>query len=90
MTDQYDDTIKQIEIIRAQADMRKQSEEKTIRLIHQDLSRLSELLPLAEGPNGLMAGITLRIIDELERGPLALMRADFALKTAVEKEVMKC
>ena len=77
-------------MIRAQADMRKQSEDKTIKLIHQDLTKLGEIIPLADGPGGLMAGITMRIIDEVERGPLAHMRGDFALKTAVEKEIMKC
>ena len=40
-------------------------------------------------PGGVMAQLSMRICDEVDKGPIAAVRDQFALKAAVEKDIMK-
>ena len=40
-------------------------------------------------PGGVVAQISLKILDDIDKGPIQQMREQYALRAAVEKDIMK-
>ncbi len=60
-----------------------------MRLMQEELRVLNELTRFGAMPGGIMAQLTMRINDEVDKGPIAAIREQYALKSAVEKDIMK-
>ena len=66
-----------------------QSQNDTTKLLQNDLNQLQELVRFGMMPGGVMSQISMRILDDVDKGPIATVREQFALRSAVEKDVMK-
>ena len=65
------------------------SSNDTIKLLQQELSYVAELTKLGRRPDGVLAEIAVHVLEEVEKGAMAEVRETYALRSTMEKEIMK-
>lgn len=60
-----------------------------MRLLQAELGQIAPLVNMGRQPGGVVAALSLRIQDDVDKGPVAALREQFALRAAVEKDIMK-
>ena len=66
-----------------------QSNTDTTRIIQENLDQIQDLIRMGRAPGGALGQISMRVQDDIEKGPIQMIRETYALKGAVEKDIMK-
>ena len=60
-----------------------------MKLMDSDLKSIRDIIELGNLPGGAIAQISMRIQDDVDKGPISVIREQYALRGAVEKDIMK-
>lgn len=66
-----------------------QSNTDTTRIIQENLDQIQDLIRMGRAPGGALGQISMRVQDDIEKGPIQAIRETYALRAAVEKDIMK-
>ena len=65
------------------------SVDDTVKIIDEKMRSLGELVKLARIPGNLVDHLSDKIKEDVDKGPIAEIRTSYALRGAVEKEILK-